>query len=57
MTSLMHTCFILQYVYHNPLHVLSQPVDRMATYWEDDTRRCINTIQPHDDEHNNARNM
>jgi len=22
MTNLMHTCFILQYVYYNPLHVL-----------------------------------
>ena len=23
MTNLIHTCFILQYVYYNPLHVLS----------------------------------
>jgi len=27
------------------------PVHRTATDWEDDTRCCINTIQPPDDEH------
>ena len=31
--------------------VLSQPVHRTATDWEDDTRCSINTIQPPDDEH------
>jgi len=31
--------------------VLFQPVHWMATYWEDDTRCCFNTIQPPDDEH------
>jgi len=31
--------------------VLSQPVHWMATDWEDDTRCCISTIQPPDDEH------
>jgi len=39
MTNLIHTCFILQYVYFNPLRVssitvLSQHVHRTATYWE-----------------------
>ena len=78
MTDLIHTCFILQYVHYNPLHVsstlcsssggwivlmqhlvsstqservLSQPVHRTATDWEDDTRCCISRIQPPDDEH------
>ena len=31
--------------------VPSQPVHRTGTDWEDDTRYCINTIQPPDDEH------
>jgi len=31
--------------------VLSQPVHWTATDWEDDTRCCINTNQPPDDEH------
>ena len=35
----------------NCREVLSQPVHRTATDWEDDTRCCINTIQPPDDEH------
>ena len=30
---------------------LSQPVHRTTADWEDDTRCCINTIQPPDDEH------
>ena len=34
-----------------PSYVLSQPVHKTATDWEDDTRCCINTIQPPDDEH------
>ena len=34
----------------NCREVLSQPVHRTATDWEDDTRCCINTIQPPDDE-------
>ena len=29
--------------------VSSQPVHRTATDWEDDTRCCINTVQPPDD--------
>jgi len=32
----------------NPLRV---SVHRTATDWEDDTRCCINAIQPPDDEH------
>ena len=31
--------------------VLSQTVHRTATDWEDNTRCCISTIQPPDDEH------
>ena len=31
--------------------VFSQPVYRTATDWDDDTRCCINTIRPPDDEH------
>ena len=47
MTNLIYSCFILQYVYYDPLHVSSiicskhvewlsgaQVVHRTATYWE-----------------------
>ena len=34
-----------------PVRCSSQPVHRTATDWEDDTRCCINTVQPPDDEH------
>ena len=31
--------------------VSDRPVHRTITDWADGTRCCINTIQPHDDEH------
>ena len=33
------------------LSVSGRPVQRKVTDWEDDTRCCINTVQPPDDEH------
>ena len=58
MTNLIHTFFILQYVYYIPLHASS-----IILYYtdaesvivtmkiSDDTRCCISTIHPPDDEH------
>jgi len=59
MTNLIHTCFILQYVHYDPLYA---QVERKLQFSinlctgrplteSDDTRCCINTIQPPDDEH------
>ena len=49
------TSGIVLSVIGRPVHRLgensvpSQPVHRTATYWEDNTRCCISTIQPPDD--------
>ena len=37
--------------------VPSQPAHQMVTYREFYTKCCINTIQPPDDKHSDARNM
>ena len=39
------------------LSVSGRPVHRTATDREDDTRCCIHTVQPPDDEHVMLRNM
>jgi len=69
MTNLVHTGFILQYVYYKPLlvsniicsssggwivlmqHLMAVRCTGRPLTEGDDTRCCINTIQPPDDEH------